>query len=143
MPGSVTGATDLEELRALATQAAQRAYAPYSKLNVGAALRSAGGTVYLGCNVENAAYPIGGCAERAAIAAAVHAEGADFHLEAIAVAAFDATGRLLAISPCGACRQALVEFGAQARVSFHQPDGSWSDVLADDLLPWRFVLPPR
>lgn len=130
-----------EELRRLAVQAAHQAYAPYSRLRVGAALRSGTGAVYLGCNVENAAYPLGGCAERAALAAAIQAEGPDFRLEAIAVAALAEDGAPLPVSPCGGCRQALVEFGAQARVEFRQPDARWIQVTADALLPWRFVLP--
>ncbi len=113
-------------LRELAVQAAAQAYAPYSRLRVGAALRSVRGHAYVGCNVENGALPIGGCAERAAIAMAVHAEGAGFRLETIIVCAFAANGTPLPVSPCGACRQALVEFGAQARVVFFQPDGSWA-----------------
>jgi cytidine deaminase len=139
----MTQSHDLEALRALAMQAARRAYAPYSRLSVGASLRSAHGGVYSGCNVENAAFPVGGCAERAAIAAAVQAEGAAFRLVAIAVAAFAADETILPVSPCGACRQALVEFGARAQVTFHQPDGRWMEIIADDLLPWRFELPSR
>ncbi|MBX3700195.1 MAG: cytidine deaminase [Dokdonella sp.] len=136
-------ADGMDELRARADAAARQAYAPYSRLNVGAALRSASGQLYTGCNVENAAYPVGGCAERAAIATAVQAEGAAFRLAAIAVAAFDEAGRALPVSPCGACRQALVEFGGAAAVSFRQPDASWVEVAADALLPWRFVFPTR
>lgn len=132
---------DNASLRPLAERAAQQAYAPYSHLRVGAALRSAGGNIYCGCNVENGALPIGGCAERAAIAAAVQTEGANFRLAAIAVAAFAADGTPLPVSPCGACRQALVEFGADATVTFRQPDGSWIEVIAGDLLPHRFVMP--
>lgn len=132
---------NLEALRERAMQAAHKAHAPYSRLRVGAALRSAAGNVYAGCNVENAAYPVGGCAERAAIATAVQAEGADFRIAEIAVAAFAGDGTALPVSPCGACRQALVEFGATARVSFLQPDGNWCDVEADALLPFRFVFP--
>lgn len=133
--------SELESLRRLAVETAGRAYAPYSRFHVGAALQSASGRIYTGCNVENAALPIGGCAERAAIAAAVAAEGAGFRLVAIAVAARAEDGRAMPVSPCGACRQALVEFGAEARVSFRQPDEEWVDVVADELLPWRFVLP--
>ena len=132
---------DFTSLRTLAEQTAQHAYAPYSKLRVGAALRATSGAVYAGCNVENASYSIGGCAERAAIAAAVQAEGANFRLAAIAVAAFNDAGTPLPVSPCGACRQALVECGTQARVEFLTPDGSWIQVAAADLLPYRFVLP--
>lgn len=134
---------DLAVLRRAAMQASQQAYAPYSHLRVGAALRSVAGGVYVGCNVENAAYPLGGCAERAAIAAAVQAEGADFRLAAIAVAAFAADDSPLPVSPCGGCRQALVEFGSDSVVSFRQPDGDWIDVIAGDLLPWRFIFPPQ
>lgn len=134
---------DLDSLRTLAVQTARQAYAPYSRLYVGAALRSASGRTYAGCNVENASYPVGGCAERAAIAAAVQAEGADFRLAAIAVAAFGDDGDALPISPCGACRQALIEFGTDAAVTFRQPDEGWMEVQAGELLPFRFILPSR
>lgn len=130
-----------DTLRQMAQQAAQQAYAPYSKLRVGAALRSASGKIYTGCNVENASYTLGNCAERAAIATAVQAEGPAFKLAAIAVAAFSENGALLPISPCGGCRQALVEFGEAASVSFQQPDGQWLHVRAADLLPYRFSFP--
>jgi len=135
------GSHSLDELRALATQAARRAYAPYSKLSVGAALLSVNGAVYVGCNVENAAFPVGGCAERAAIATAVQSEGAAFRLAAIAVAAFAADGAALPVSPCGACRQALVEFGEDAAVTFRDAHGGWTQVDSGALLPWRFVMP--
>lgn len=143
MPNHQQPKPDLIVLRSAALQAAQQAYAPYSGLRVGAALSSVGGGVYLGCNVENASYPLGGCAERAAIATAVQAEGASFRLAAIAVAAFASDGSPLPVSPCGGCRQALVEFGPGAMVSFRQPDGNWVEVIANDLLPWRFILPEQ
>ncbi|MGH8105339.1 MAG: cytidine deaminase, partial [Arenimonas sp.] len=85
-----------------AIKAAQNAYSPYSHLKVGAALLSNNGNIYLGCNVENASFPIGNCAERAALAAAVLAEGKDFELKAIAVVAFTENGVALPITPCGA-----------------------------------------
>lgn len=129
-------------MRAAATAASRQAYAPYSGLSVGAALCSARGGNYAGCNVENGALPIGGCAERAAIAAGVLAEGPDFALAAIAVVAFGRDGVALPVAPCGACRQALVEFGAEATVEFLAPDGSWVSTTAHALLPHRFVLPP-
>ncbi|HRO63120.1 cytidine deaminase [Thermomonas sp.] len=138
-----TSAADMDALHTRAVAAAQSAYAPYSRLHVGAALRSASGRIYTGCNVENASFSIGGCAERAAIAAAVQAEGQAFRLDAIAVAAFRDDGRALPITPCGACRQALVEFGADAQVGFRQPDGTWLTVSADALLPYRFCFPER
>lgn len=135
--------TDFDQLRQAAARAASQAYAPYSGLRVGAALRSTRGRVHCGCNVENGALPIGGCAERAAIAAAVLAEGPDFRLAAIAVVAIMGDGAALPVPPCGACRQALVEFGAEARVDFLAADGSWTVTTAEALLPYRFVLPQR
>lgn len=138
-----TPAADMDALCALAVDAARQAYAPYSRLRVGAALRSTSGKTYVGCNVENASFSIGGCAERAAIAAAVQAEGSTFQLQAIAVTAFTDDGQALPITPCGACRQALVEFGADAQVSFQAPDGAWLIVTADALLPYRFIFPDR
>ncbi|HVB84277.1 MAG TPA: cytidine deaminase [Rhodanobacteraceae bacterium] len=129
-------------LRAAASAAANSAYAPYSHIFVGAALRSALGRVYAGCNVENASFPVGNCAERAALAAAVLAEGKAFELQSIAIVARDARGRELSAPPCGACRQALIEFGPQAQVDFIGPDGQWLTVIAGDLLPHRFAFPP-
>jgi cytidine deaminase len=133
--------TDDTELREAAAAAALSAYAPYSGLHVGAALRSAKGRIYRGCNVENGALPVGGCAERAAIAAAVLEEGPGFVLAALAVVATTKDGMPLPVAPCGACRQALVEFGATARIGFRAPDGGWTVTVADTLLPHRFILP--
>lgn len=130
----------LDELRDAAAAAARQAYAPYSGLRVGAALRSTSGRTYVGCNVENGALPIGSCAERAAISAAVTAEGPAFGFAAIAVVGTGRSGEPLHVTPCGACRQALVEFGDTARVAFLAPSG-WTVVSAGDLLPYRFVLP--
>lgn len=102
---------------------------------------SSNGTIFKGCNVENASFPIGNCAERAAIAAAVLVEGKNFELKAIAVVAFNETGDALPITPCGACRQALIEFGKEAEVGFLNSDNEWMTVIADDLLPHRFEFP--
>jgi cytidine deaminase len=82
-----------------------RAYAPYSGFKVGAAVQSESGTVYAGCNVENAAYPAGTCAEEAAIAAMI--AGGERRITAILVLA---SGQKL-VTPCGACRQRIREFG--------------------------------
>lgn len=99
------------------------------------------GLVYTGCNVENASFPVGNCAERAAIAAAVLAEGKDFELKAIVVVAFTEAGDTLPIAPCGACRQALIEFGKYAEVGFQNSENEWMTVTAYDLLPHRFEFP--
>lgn len=130
-----------EDLRQAAECVARQAYAPHSGFHVGAALRSAHGHTYVGCNVENASYPVSGCAERGAISAAVAAEGRSFRLQAIAVVALNARGESLPVTPCGACRQILVEFGADAEVGFNGPDAGWQTVRAGDLLPYRFILP--
>jgi len=126
-------------LRTLAADAARMAYAPHSGFHVGAALTSRLGNTYIGCNVENASFPVGVCAERAAIAAAVVAEGAAFQLMSIVVIALDRHGVKQRVAPCGACRQALVEFGADAEVSFGDADGTWHTVIAGELLPHRFI----
>ena len=128
-------------LKPNAVEASKNAYAPYSRLKVGAALLSKNGVVYAGCNVENASFPVGNCAERAALAAAVLAEGKHFELEAIAVVAFTENGVALPITPCGACRQALIEFGKDAEVGFLNSDNEWMTVVAKDLLPHRFEFP--
>ena len=98
---------DDEALAALITaarQARERAYAPYSRFAVGAALLAVDGTVIAGCNVENVSYPLGLCAERAAVGAAVVRGYRRFR--AIAV-----VGGERPLSPCGGCRQVLGEFG--------------------------------
>lgn len=94
-----------------AWKATSRAYAPYSHFSVGAAVRLASGKVFSGSNQENAAFPSGTCAERTT-AFYAHSSCPDDPFEAIAIAALDTDGKPLAepISPCGACRQALVEF---------------------------------
>jgi len=93
-----------QELLKQAIEARKRAYVPYSRFAVGAALLSQGGTVYLGCNIENAAYPLCNCAERTALFKAV-SEG-DRKFAKLAVVAD--TER--PCSPCGACRQVISEF---------------------------------
>ncbi|HWT15904.1 MAG TPA: cytidine deaminase [Patescibacteria group bacterium] len=130
-----------EDLRSAATRVAQHAYAPHSGYHVGAALRSVSGHTYVGCNVENASFSVGSCAERAAISTAVAAEGHAFRMAAIAVVALNARGEPLPVTPCGACRQALVEFGDDAEVGFNGPGGLWQTVCAGELLPYRFILP--
>ena len=97
------------ELMRHAHEAARNAYAPYSKFNVGAAVRLANGAIVLGNNIENAAYPSGLCAERVAMFAAMALHpGVPF--EALAVTAWSTTKAIdEPVAPCGACRQVMVE----------------------------------
>lgn len=123
-----------EELVTLASQARQRAYAPYSNFPVGAALLGRSGRVFTGCNVENAAYPLTTCAERTAVTKAV-SEGED-GFETIAVVT--ATGA----TPCGACRQILREFAGpkgDLRVIVADLDGNCRTFTIDELLPAGFA----
>jgi cytidine deaminase len=133
--------SELSDLRDIATAVSLHAYSPYSRFRVGAALRSAAGNVYRGCNVENASYGVTCCAERAALVAAVAAEGPAFRLDAVAVVAFDRDGQAQPAPPCGACRQALAEFGGDARVGFVDADGRWHCTDVAGLLPYSFSLP--
>lgn len=111
----------------------ERAYAPYSRYKVGAALRAASGRVYAGANVENAAYPVGVCAEAGAISAMV--AGGDTRLVEIAVVAQG--GDL--VTPCGACRQRIFEFGGKAALVWAGDlHGARRRFTADELLPLGF-----
>jgi cytidine deaminase len=132
-----------DALVAAAREACSRAHAPYSGIHVGAAIRSAAGATYAGANVENAAYPLGNCAETSAIAAGVAAEGAAFRIAETAVFAVDRDGREIAISPCGGCRQRIREFAASGSVAVHFPwtDGKMRTSTVDELLPFAFELP--
>ncbi len=119
-----------QELIALAAQARELAYAPYSHYAVGAALLGKRGRVYTGCNVENAVYPLCICAERTAVVKAVSEGEREF--EAIAVVT--ANGG----TPCGSCRQVLAEFGLEMRVLIATPEGLISETTVDELLPGAF-----
>ena len=134
---------DREALAALARDACRSAHAPYSGIHVGAAIRSGSGAFYTGTNVENAAYPLGNCAEASAIGAGVQAEGAAFAIAETAVWALDNRGRTISISPCGGCRQRIREFAVSGSVSVHFPwrDGSLHTSSVDELLPFAFELP--
>ena len=127
-------AKDLEAraLRERAMAAMDRAYAPYSKFKVGAALLGGDGSITEACNVENAAFPSGTCAERAALAAAVARGVRSFRQIVIATAAEDPT------PPCGMCRQALVEFSPELEVISVTRNGKEARWRLADLLPFAF-----
>lgn len=121
----------LHTLVSAATDAARHAYNPYSHYPVGAALRAKDGTVYGGCNVENAAYPTTICAERVALVKAVSEGQREF--DAIAIVTPNAG------APCGTCRQMLYEFAPNLRVILAKPDGTVVyDGVLSDLLPRGF-----
>lgn len=121
------------ELFDAARRAQANAYVPYSNFPVGAAVRSASGRVYVGCNVENAAYPQGWCAEASAIAAMVTAGERD-----IEVVLTVCDGEQLSTC-CGGCRQKIREFaGATTRVHAAGPDGIRRSYTMDQLLPDSF-----
>ncbi len=124
------------ELMKLAEEARTRAYAPYSGFRVGAALLSASGRVYLGCNIENAAYTPTNCAERTAFFKAVSEGEHDFSAIAIVGGQGDDVSELCA--PCGVCRQVMAEFcNADFRVLLGSSKGIRALTLGE-LLPLSF-----
>ena len=126
------------ELMALALQAADSAYAPYSRFCVGAALRTKDGRIYIGANIENASYGATVCAERTALWKAVLDGCREF--DALAVAARDADGNVTTAPPCGLCRQTLSEFtDGTLTVLYGTPDNPTRTTLAE-LLPETFHL---
>ncbi|XP_069039920.1 cytidine deaminase a [Lepisosteus oculatus] len=135
-PGKGQSAADQDMITGLinkALQAKEFAYCPYSNFRVGAALMTNDGRVFTGCNVENACYNLGVCAERTAILKAV-SEGYE-SFRAIAVSS-DLQDQF--ISPCGACRQVMREFGTGWDVFLTKVDGSYVRMTVDELLPMSF-----
>ncbi len=132
-----------DALIALARETCATAHAPYSGIHVGAAIRSEAGALYSGSNVENAAYPLGNCAESSAIAAGVRAEGGRFRIAETAVWAVDREGRVFAAAPCGGCRQRIREFAVAGDTAVHFPSqgGTVRTASIDELLPYAFELP--
>jgi cytidine deaminase len=124
---------DREHLIQEARNATRHAYAPYSKYKVGAALITAGGELFTGCNVENSSYGLTNCAERTAIFSAVARSGPSLRIDAIAVVNDQGSP----CSPCGACRQVIYEFGPEALVVFESA-GGWREVPIGGLLPEGF-----
>ena len=121
-----------EELKAAAVAMLDRAYCPYSHFPVGAALECADGTVFTGCNIENAAYSPGICAERTAVAKAVSEGHTDFVRIAIAGRSADFC------APCGVCRQVLREFAPDIEVICLNGKGEEKVFTLSELLPHSF-----
>ncbi len=128
---------DPDVLLARAREAREPAYAPYSRFGVGAALEADDGSIHIGCNVENASYPLGVCAERHAVAAAVVAGHRRFRTLALSFAGPDP------MPPCGGCRQVLAEFGLDIRVIAEGGGGARAEWSLGDLLPVPFLLHGR
>lgn len=125
---------DYEKLVELAKEAREKAYVPYSHFKVGACVLTEDGKTYQGCNIENASYGLTNCAERTALFSA-YANG-ERKLKAIAVVA-DTEGP---VSPCGACRQVMMELGGEDMVVIlSNMKGDYAVVTVKDLLPGAFT----
>lgn len=122
----------LDELKSTAVSMLERAYCPYSHFAVGAALECADGTVFTGCNVENAAYSPGICAERTAVVKAVSEGHTDFVRIAIAGRSADHC------VPCGVCRQVLREFAPDMEIICLNGKGEEKAFTLSQLLPHSF-----
>ncbi len=123
----------LDDMIALARAAQARAYAPYSKFRVGACVRTESGELYAGCNVENAAYPQGQCAEASAIGAMVHG-GETSIVEVVVIGDGDGL-----CTPCGGCRQRLNEFATgDTPVHVCGPEGLRKTIPLGELIPYAF-----
>lgn len=118
-------------LEALAAEVRGRAYAPYSGYTVGAAIEAQDGSVFTGCNVENASYSVTCCAERSALFAAVSAGARAFRRMVV-------TAGGNAPYPCGACRQALAEFAPELEIVVVTDDGERHEFTLERLLPHPF-----
>jgi cytidine deaminase len=123
----------MTDLKTAALAVRETAYAPYSNFKVGAAIRAASGAVFVGCNVENVAYPEGTCAEAGAIAAM--AAAGEYKITEVYVVA----GSPMPVTPCGGCRQKLAEFSAgDVPVTMATTGGVEQLMTLSDLLPGAF-----
>ena len=120
-----------EALIPLAKEACEMAYAPYSKFPVGCVILSKDGNSYTGCNIENISFGLTICAERAAISKAISEEGPEFKIDTVIIY----TPTKVPITPCGACRQVLREFGDDFYVTSICDSGSIAKEHISVLLP--------
>lgn len=128
---------DDEQLIEEAKEARDNAHAPYSNYFVGAAIVDDQGAVHVGCNVENAAYPEGNCAEANAIGAMIAAGGKKISV----IAAVGGSDSLEFCTPCGGCRQSILEFSDKdTRIILIDEDGEIQKFSIDELLPHAFRL---
>jgi cytidine deaminase len=124
-----------DKLLRSAKKAMKNAHAPYSKFRVGAAILTADGKIFSGCNVENASYGMTNCAERTAIFSAVAELGPRMEIRAVAVT----NDHGVPCAPCGACRQVIYEFGPDATIFFQGANGP-KQAHITELLPEGFRL---
>ena len=130
--------TSRSDLISAAVEAREHAYARYSGFSVGAAIIDEHGRMHVGCNVENAAYPLGSCAEAGAIAAMVQEGGKRI----VTIAVAGGKGALGSCTPCGGCRQRISEFADESTVILAIDDsGEWREFTMAELLPASFHLP--
>ncbi len=123
----------IKELIEKATAAKENAYAPYSEFRVGAALLTENGKIYTGCNVENASYPVGICAERVAVSKAV--SDGEMTFRAIAIAGNEE----YYCSPCGMCRQFMSEFcDSDFKIILARTIDDYKVLTMKELLPYAF-----
>nr|XP_006132793.1 cytidine deaminase isoform X2 [Pelodiscus sinensis]XP_014433859.1 cytidine deaminase isoform X2 [Pelodiscus sinensis]XP_025045281.1 cytidine deaminase isoform X2 [Pelodiscus sinensis] len=130
---SPMGPEQIELLMHICKEAKKSAYCPYSHFPVGAALLTCDGKIFSGCNVENACYPLGICAERTAIQKAVSEGYVNFRAMAIA-----SNSEEDFIVPCGACRQVMREFSRDWDIYMTKPDGTYIVKTLQELLPLSF-----
>jgi len=127
---------DKDRLTRAAAAVRQSAYAPHSKFRVGAALQDELGRVHIGCNVENASFPQGSCAEANAIGAMVSAGGRRI----VAIAVAGGRDSIETCTPCGGCRQAISEFADENTRIFLQAEDGFDTYGIEELLPHSFRL---
>ena len=130
--------SEVDQLIKVASQARHQAYAPYSRLEVGAAILGSNDEIYIGCNVENASFGLTICAERVAVANAIAHGCRDFRALAVVSEINDGPA-----TPCGACRQVLAEFSPTLTIICAGHGGSPLMMRLNDLLPNRFCIGSR